>query len=256
MPNNRIIHALPLLAAVCLILPLLWATPLAAKPEAAPLVAGSNAAPLAAWPDAELRVKVEKALRDSTRSQNLQTELPENRVRDIKPENIPQPDKSRFDFSLAGMAKVILVVSLLILLAVIIINLRNNMWSNSRSRALDMPQDPEAAPAAAAARMDAAQIAAEDLARQGNFGEAMHIMLLQSVNEMRRRLDISIAASLTSREILYRVNLAPEAGAALADIIRRVEISYFGGYQPEEAEYQACLRSFEILTNALKREAA
>jgi hypothetical protein len=84
----------------------------------------------------------------------------------------------------------------------------------------------------------------------------MHILLLNSVEEMRRRLSTPIAASLTSREILARAGLTPTAGAALADIVGRVEISYFGGHVPGAEEYAACRRSFEKLAGWLRSRAA
>ena len=38
-----------------------------------------------------------------------------------------------------------------------------------------------------------------------------------------------------------------------ADIIGRVEISYFGSHQPDEQDYLDCRRSFEALTRSLGR---
>ena len=82
----------------------------------------------------------------------------------------------------------------------------------------------------------------------------MHVLLLRSVNELRRRLGVSIAVSLTSREILYRVALSPAERSHLADIIASVEISYFGPHQPDEEDYLRCRRDFEALSQALRRE--
>jgi hypothetical protein len=122
-----------------------------------------------------------------------------------------------------------------------------------RARSLEGTEE-EAAPAAVAARMDKARSGADELARRGDFAKAMHSMLLQSVNELRRRLEAPIASSLTSREILARVPLSPEARALFAGIIDRVEISHFGPYLPGEEDYTACRRSFEELTRTLRQE--
>jgi len=102
--------------------------------------------------------------------------------------------------------------------------------------------DPEAAAAAA--------IAADDLARQGRFAEAMHVLLLQSLGDIRRRLDERFADSLTSREILRSIRLSDLGRAALRDIVARVERTYFGAYPASGDDYQACRTDFVHLTEA------
>ena len=60
-----------------------------------------------------------------------------------------------------------------------------------------------------------AQINADELARLGRFVDAMHVLLLQALADMHRRLDVAIADSLTSREILRRAKVSPLAKSAL-----------------------------------------
>jgi len=98
---------------------------------------------------------------------------------------------------------------------------------------------------------EAAQVAADDLARQGRFAEAMHVLLLQSLGDIRRRLDERFADSLTSREILRRIRLSDVGLASLRDIIFRVERTYFGEYPAAAEDYQGCRASFGVLTQAL-----
>ncbi len=192
-------------------------------------------------------------LRDAVRRLDLQTELPTEKEKNIYPENraVDPPD---INLS-AEAARIVLWVAAIITVVIILMTLRDNLWSSSRRRPLSENPE-EAAPEAVAARMDKAQDDADALADRGGFAEAMHLLLLQSVGELRLRLGIAIAASLTSREILLRVGLAPEGRAAFADIIGRVEISYFGPHLPGKEEYLACRRSFEALTESLRRESA
>jgi len=139
-----------------------------------------------------------------------------------------------------------------LVLGLVLFQVYKNMQGRSRSRSFSR-QESEifASDAAAAARMDEAQLQADELARQGQFARAMHVLLLQSLGEMRRRLDLSIAASLTSREILSKIGLSPPGYTALADIIGRVEFTHFGEYKAGSDDYLACRRSFEALTLAL-----
>jgi hypothetical protein len=98
---------------------------------------------------------------------------------------------------------------------------------------------------------EAAQIAADQLAQQGRFVEAIHVLLLQSLAEVRRRLDLRFADSLTSREIVRRAGLPNRAEQALSDIVERVERAYFGTHPTGAEDYQACRERYEVLSRAL-----
>jgi hypothetical protein len=104
---------------------------------------------------------------------------------------------------------------------------------------------------AASGTVAAAQDSADDLAAQGRFVEAMHVLLLQSLSEMRKRLDTPFADSLTSREILRRAPVSDVARAALADIIAAVERAYFGDHAVAAADYGLCRARFAALGEAL-----
>jgi len=105
-------------------------------------------------------------------------------------------------------------------------------------------------------RMDEAQLEADDLARQGQYGEAMHVLLLKGLNEIRRQLGISFAVSLTSREILRRVQLSDVGRQSLSAIIRSVELTYFGGEDAGQSDYSDCRSNFETLKRSLATVAA
>ena len=213
-------------------------------------LASGPAASLAAAPaEPPSKEAAERALRASTRALGLQTELPSAK---IKPQNLPPPKERPVNLT-GDVAWVMLWGAVILALGVMFLSVKDSIWSNSRSRRLTPEEEEEIAPVATAARMEKAHVEAEELARQGSFAEAMHVLLLQSVSELRRRLGIPIAASLTSREILYRIGLTPEARAVFADIINRVEISYFGAHEPEQEEYLACRKSFEVLTRILQQ---
>jgi hypothetical protein len=97
--------------------------------------------------------------------------------------------------------------------------------------------------------------AADELARDGRYVEAMHVLLLQALAEMRRRLG-EFADSLTSREILRHARLSPAGAGALRDIVERVERTHFGLRPAAEADYQACRASFGALAQALRAAGA
>lgn len=204
-------------------------------------------------------VQVQNAVRDAVRSLKLQTDFPSGQT--MKTENRIDPQRRSFDLSwlnfLSDFAVIILWTAVFIIVTVIAVVVYNNLRSSRRFRGPDhAKQAGDDALATVAVRMDKAQGEADELASRGSFAEAMHVLLLQSVTELRRRLDVSIAASLTSREILHRIGLFPEGRAMFADIIHRVEISYFGAYQPDQEDYLACRHSFKKLTELLRKGSA
>jgi hypothetical protein len=186
------------------------------------------------------------ALEASVRALDLQTEFP---AAGYRPSWTPGPS-----WTLPPeLAQMILIAAAAVVLVIILLNLRDN-WGRRGPSRRPAPEEEAAGPEAAAARLGQAQLAADELARQGRFAEAMHVLLLQSLTEFRRRLGLTIASSLTSREILARIGLAPEGRRALADIIGRVELSWFGARRSGAGDYAACRRSFEVLSGALRRE--
>ena len=198
-------------------------------------------------PAQEARLAAETALR----SARLQTELPADASqKKYEPE---KPVSLRFS---PETARVMLWVALAVIAVIIFKTFRDNVWSSSRSRRFEHAEEEKGAPAGVAARLDKAQGEADELARHGSFAEAMHVLLLRSLSELRLRLGVPIAVSLTSREILQRLALTPAERSHFADIIASVEISYFGAHQPDETDYLRCRHSFEALSAALRREGA
>jgi hypothetical protein len=93
--------------------------------------------------------------------------------------------------------------------------------------------------------------AADELARDGRYAEAMHILLLRGLADIRARLDEPFADSMTSREILRSTRLPDQARDSLRDVVGRVEWTYFGEYPAGQADYAACRTSFNALEQAL-----
>lgn len=98
---------------------------------------------------------------------------------------------------------------------------------------------------------EAVAAAADDLARQGRFADAMHALLLQSLADVRQRLDEQFADSLTSREILRSTKLPSEGREPLREIIARVERTYFGEYGAGPQDYSICRDRFTELERVL-----
>jgi hypothetical protein len=195
---------------------------------------------------------VAKFVRETKSDRTLQTKMPDDvddsaaRTTDFPSFTLPSLRVSK------NAARLVLAVAVCVIAGVVIASLKDNLWSFSRSRELERLDDDSGGPGFSAARMEQAQADADELAKRGAYAEAMHVLLLRSVAELRRGLAAPIAASLTSREILALVKLPPPGRDKLADIISRVEITYFGAREPEAGEYFACRDSFDTLTRILR----
>jgi hypothetical protein len=104
--------------------------------------------------------------------------------------------------------------------------------------------------------MEEAQLEADDLARQGHYRQAMHVLLLNSLDEIRGQLGTRFAVSLTSREILRRIKLSETGRQSLASIVQSVERTYFGSEGAGQSDYAACRHDFETLKHSLATDAA
>ena len=82
---------------------------------------------------------------------------------------------------------------------------------------------------------------ADALAAEGRYEEAVHVLLLRSVEDMRRWRPKSVQPSFTSRDLAGLPSLPEAARAAFSAMARLVETSLFGG-RPVGAEGFAASR--------------
>jgi hypothetical protein len=195
------------------------------------LSAGLISAPLCAEPRADVTTAAGEAIRHL----DLQTELPRDPT--------PQP---KLHMSLPPE---LILLPLILVIACVVYAFRDQLgrvrllgrgreWQADRhERSEDLP----------AAQGLAATVKADDLAGQGRFVEAMHLLLLLTLTDLRQRLGVEFADSLTSREILRHAQLSDPNRLLLQDIVARVEWCHFGGYPAALADYVACRQSFDAL---------
>jgi hypothetical protein len=196
-------------------------------------------APASAQPD------LSQAVQDAIRSRGVQTELP---VEDAAPE--PQ------QLSLPPwLADLLLWCAVIGGAGAIAFAMRDSLPVFDRSRRLAVAIS-RGTGASAPDPMSAAQSEADELASLGRYAEAMHVLLLRALAEVRERLRVSFADSLTSREILRRAPLESVARQAFAQIIGEVELTHFGDAVAGRDDYFACRGQFEALRRSLAAQGA
>lgn len=93
---------------------------------------------------------------------------------------------------------------------------------------------------------------AEELANRGEYREAIHALLLRTLQELVRSASVRVAPAMTSREILGRVPLLADARDALAGLITAVEITHFGGDEATVDDYVRCRAQFQKFATAFR----
>jgi len=82
---------------------------------------------------------------------------------------------------------------------------------------------------------------AERLLAAGRYAEAVHALLLHALRQLADRFRVAIPPSRTSREILALLPLKAERREALAELVRTVERSLFGGAPVGREDYERSL---------------
>ena len=204
---------------------------------------------------------VDKAVKDSIRALDLQTQLPEQRAEaidkaakdsihslDLQTELPRRTEPVRIPVSIPEW---IMWAGLIAVVALLLYAMRDELAKLLGRHDAGWEPPPPGAGEVAIGRQHDALASADRLSREGNFVEAMHVLLLHSVEEIRRQLGAQFADSLTSREILRVARLTAAARAALREIVAAVERTYFGAYPATAGDYATCRQNFETLQQAL-----
>lgn len=153
----------------------------------------------------------------------------------------------------APYARIILwgmIGALAVLIVWMIVNrFRDGAWRLPRfrrARVLASSGDGEEpldwAPAAAPAQRWLDQ--ADQLAAEGRFAEAVHHILLRSVEDIARRRPRLLRPALTSRDIARSSDIPPAPRGLFADLAAVVERSLFGGDAVDANDWQRCRTAY------------
>jgi len=94
---------------------------------------------------------------------------------------------------------------------------------------------------------------ADRLAQAGRFGDAIHLLLFRSIEDIGAKRPEAVRAALTSRDILDDAPLSDAGRAAFRLIADAVERSFFGGRPVERDDFDRCRRQYEAFALAEAR---
>lgn len=138
---------------------------------------------------------------------------------------------------------IILAIAVIALLAFIARRAQDSDWSWLRRRKSNEAEAeawrPEEAPARALLQE------ADALAASGRYGEAAHLLLFRSIEDIDRRRPDLVRPALTSRDIADAPALPSGPKGAFGRIVLMVERSLFGGRTLEEHDWKACREAYQ-----------
>ena len=125
---------------------------------------------------------------------------------------------------------------------------REVLASRRQAKAKSGPSAADWRPEAGAARE--LLEAADRLAVEGRYDEALHLLLFRSIEEITGRRPGAVRPALTSRDIA-RLDAMPERPrSAFARIAERVETSFFGGRPVAAADFAAARGDYQAFAFA------
>lgn len=132
-------------------------------------------------------------------------------------------------------------------------------WQDRRERDAGA-DDEEAEGFAETSRLAGAEVSVdldrvEALAQQGQFGPALHLLLLLTFRSLCDLAATELRPAWTSREVLEEIPLPPRARSALQALVGAVELSHFGGVEATAEDYALARSRFDEFVRTLKAEA-
>lgn len=159
--------------------------------------------------------------------------------------------------SLGASAARILGWSLVILggvaVLILLLLLGRRVWGSRRSepRAARLPVPEEDSPSPAALP---GPDEVDRLAQRGEYGAAIHLLLLQAVALVTERTGRRFPPGHTSRQVLATAGLQSPLRSALGVLVRAVERHLFGGRKSGATDFERCRDAFDTLTGGLVPE--
>ena len=88
---------------------------------------------------------------------------------------------------------------------------------------------------------------ADRSAVSGDWSAAIHVLLLTSIDLLRRRVGQEVPVAMTARELVGRARVPEQARDDFAALVAAVELCHFGGRAADRPLYERCRAHYERL---------
>src|SRR5262245_28868372 len=158
----------------------------------------------------------------------------------------PPPSRPLLSIDLGSLTDILLFGLVVIAVVAVALWLRSSGWNPLTSGGPAAPPD-EATATVATAPSKTRLREADQSAGSGDWANAIHILLLTSIELLRRRLGQDVPPAMTARARVGRAQVAEQARADFAALVRAAELCHFGGRPADRSLYERCRLHYERL---------
>jgi len=167
----------------------------------------------------------------------------------------PQPPPRLWHIDLGPFVNYLLIGLVVVVLAIVVLRLMSGEWT-LRHR-MEPPAPEQQAPGTARREQLRERLQSADReAVAGDWASAIHILLLTSIDLLRRRVGQDVPDAMTSRELVGEARLPVEARADFAALVAAAELCHFGGRAADRSLYERCRIHYERLWGMAPEAAA
>ena len=158
-------------------------------------------------------------------------------------------------FDLGSIVNYLLIGLVVVVLVVVALRLLSGEWTLSPRGA--EPPAPEQTPGTARREQLRARLDSADReAVAGDWASAIHILLLTSIDLLRRRVGQDVPDAMTSRELSAEARLPAETREDFVALVAAAELCHFGGRAADRPLYDRCRAHYERLWGIAPEAAA
>jgi Domain of unknown function (DUF4129) len=158
----------------------------------------------------------------------------------------PPPENVPLSLDFGSLASALLIGLLAVVLVGAVMWLRASGWSWLSTSSAARPEE-AAAPGVQSDHLKARLDDADRSAVSGDWSAAIHVLLLTSIDLLRRRVGQEVPVAMTARELVGRARVPEQARDDFAALVAAVELCHFGGRPADRPLYERCRGHYERL---------
>jgi hypothetical protein len=163
------------------------------------------------------------------------------------PKPQPPPKMWNLPIDLGPIVNYLLIGLVVVVLVIVVLRLASGEWTFA-ARGAEAPASEQKTPGTARREQLRERLQSADReAGTGDWANAIHILLLTSIDLLRRRVGQEVPDAMTSRELVGEARLPAETREDFAALVAAAELCHFGGRPADRPLYDRCRGHYERL---------
>jgi hypothetical protein len=174
-----------------------------------------------------------------------------------EPPKPPPPSKNwEMSFDLGPFVNYLLIGLAVVVVVIVVLRLMSGEWRLAPRHVEPPTPEQTAGTAARHEQLRARLDSADQEAGGGDWASAIHILLLTSIDLLRRRVGQNVPDAMTSRELVGEAKLPDQVREDFAALVAAAEVCHFGGRAADRSLYERCRGHYERLWGMAPEAAA